>query len=145
MFKAIPGDKSYREKARKIEEDKLKALTNKLEEKRLKKERSEMTKENASLNDSILRHQNSSKQMLTVPTETNLTNDNSFSQIFHTNPSTHQPSISLLENSKTLRNKKKNGISFEKYSSRKDIFKTSVVETNVLTYLEPSDLLKDNK
>jgi hypothetical protein len=120
-------------------------LNQKLEEQRTKREKTVLRKETSSLtNENLSRNNSGSRIMHTVPTESNI-NDHSFSYVLNTNPSMHAPSISMLDEYKLSQNRTKGIISFEKYSSRKDIFKTSVTETDVLTYLEPNDLLKENK
>ena len=80
-----------------------------------------------------------SSHIKTIHTEYN--NENSYN-IYDTNASSHQPSLAS-SNKNSVRKNTKGIMTFEKYSSRKDIFKNSKVP--ILTYLEPVDLLKDNK
>jgi len=63
------------------------------------------------------------------------------SKVYGTNPNASLPF--MTEPNESPRNKAKGIITFEKYSPRKDIFKTS--EVPILTYLEPTDLMKDQK
>jgi hypothetical protein len=118
----------------------MKILISKLEAKRIKKEISGIKKENSISRtlESISIHNSK-----TIQTDPNL--NNSLSRILKTN-NNGMPSISLSKGSKVqIKNKLKGIISFDKYSSRKDIFMNKKWDAGVLTYLEPNDMLKENK
>ena len=110
---------------------------NKFEEKKAKKEKSKET--NSNKNDSISRN-NSYYQNQFLSESIN--NENSFSNILNTNPSIVLPSLTLT-NESSHKNRSKGSILFEKYSPRKDIFKSTKLP--IVTYVEPFDFLKDKK
>ena len=120
-----------------IEEERLKTLNYKFVDKKAKKDNSSYRNETGSPIDTISR--NNSNNLKSLQTETN--NDNSFSNRYNTNVSSNLHSITLSNEQSPKRSK--GIITFEKYSARKDIFKNTKIP--ILTYLEPIDLLKDNK
>ena len=61
----------------------------------------------------------------------------------HSISTSNLPLLTNASNENSPRNKSKGIITFDKYSPRKDIFKNS--EIPILTYIEPKDILKDNK
>lgn len=118
----------------------MKTLISKLEAKRIKKEKSEINKEYSISRTFESTSINNSK---TLQTEPNF--DNSLSRILKTNIN-GLPSITLSNEKGVYKKYRPKGIiSFEKYSSRKDIFIKNKWDAGVLTYLEPSDMLKENK
>ncbi len=140
VFKSHNSDNNFLEKVKKSEDERMKTLISKLEAKRIKREKSELIRENSISRtlESISVHNSK-----TIQTEPNF--DNSLSHILKTN-NNGMPSITLSNESGVHHKKKPKGIiSFDKYSSRKDIFKNNKWDAGVLTYLEPSDLSKENK
>lgn len=137
MIKTQNDDNVYRNRVRKIEEERLKTLNYKFVDKKAKKDNSSYRNETGSPIDTISR--NNSNNLKSLQTETN--NDNSFSNRYNTNVSSNLHSITLSNEQSPKRSK--GIITFEKYSARKDIFKNTKIP--ILTYLEPIDLLKDNK
>jgi len=142
VMKTHENQNTFKDKIKKDEEERVKKLSEKLEEKKKRKETLLTETRDTNVNNTV-DQTSSRKNTFTVDYMTSLATENSdTSRIYQTNPSVMLPFLTLSSNNQSPKSKIK-GIMFEKYSARKDIFKPS--DISVLTYLEPHNLVNDKK